>query len=281
MKQVLSINSSVAYGHVGNAAAVPALQRLGVEVWPLNTVTLSNHTGHASWRGRAAEAGALGGLVAGLDALGVIAECDALLTGYLANAGLAAVARDALGRLRAARPDALYLCDPVMGNAARGFYVADGLPEFIRDQLAPRADIVTPNGFELAVLTGLPVSGEDEARAAARALRERGPDIVVCTSLEASDGGMATLAVAEDGAFRVMTPRIEAPANGAGDLFAALFLGHTLGGADMATALSLAVSGVYATLAMTAAARGRELALVAALDALAAPPEVFKAEPLC
>ncbi len=277
---VLSIQSTVAVGHVGNAAAVPALQRLGVGAWPVDTVTLSNHTDHATWRGAPADPARAGELLAGIAALGVLGTCDALLSGYLGAAAMGAVVLDALGRVRAANPKAVYACDPVMGNAAKGLYVRDDVPEFVRARLVPAADIVTPNAFELGLLTGRSIDRPDGALAAADALRAAGPDIIVCTSLAAGDGAIASLVVADGGAWTVTTPRVDAAANGAGDLFAALFLGHTLRGAGPDEALSKAVSAVYAVLIETARIGGRDLALVESLDKLAAPPETFPAERL-
>src|SRR5712691_10542060 len=80
---LLSINSHVAYGHVGNAAAVFALQRLGCEVWPVHTALFSNHAGHGSFRGEMVEASAVGDLVRGIEERGVLARCDGVLSGYL------------------------------------------------------------------------------------------------------------------------------------------------------------------------------------------------------
>ncbi len=278
---VLSIQSSVVYGHVGNAAAVPALNRLGIEVWPLDTVRLSNHTGHPGWRGHPVAAETLAALVEGLADLGALGDCDALLTGYLGTAQTAALAADLRARVAAARPGAIHLCDPVMGNAARGLYVAEDLPALFRDRLAPEADIVTPNGFELGLLTGRPtVETIEDALAAADALRARGPKAVICTSLAAPDGGIATLLATGEGAWRIATPRLDAPANGAGDLLAALTLGHILLGRGMADALARAVSSVHAVIAASAGEGNRDLALIAAADALAAPPRLFAPERL-
>ena len=191
------------------------------------------------------------------------------------------LAADALARMRAANPKALYLCDPVMGSTAKGLYVKPKTAEVIAERLLPRADIVMPNAFELGRIMGHALADIDDALAAARTLCEGGMKTVVCTSLAGSGGGITNLAVAAgDGAWRVETPRLECPANGAGDVLSALFLGHTLGGADTAAALSLAVSGVYAVLRASAEKGGRDLALIESLDALAEPPEVFEAETL-
>jgi pyridoxine kinase len=282
MKNVLSIQSSVAYGHVGNTAAALPMQRLGFEIWPVNTVQLSNHTGHPTSRGAAATRAALAEVVAGIDELGVLPECDALLTGYLGDRALGEVALDALARLRAANPRAVYLCDPVMGNADKGFYVGGGAPELVRDELVPRADIVTPNRFELEFLTSRTINRIDDALAAADDARAFGPGTVVCTSLDPGGGadGVSTLAVDADGAWIVHTPRVDAAAHGAGDLFAALFLAHRLMGEDTATALSRAVSATVSVLMKTHESDSRELALVAAQDAFVSPPELYPAERL-
>lgn len=277
---VLTIQSSVAFGHVGNAAAVPVLQRLGIAAWPIDTVQLSNHTGHPTARGGAVDPARAAEIVAGLDEIGALKACDALLTGYLGEPAMAEVAADALARIRAANPKALYLCDPVMGSAAKGLYVKPKTAEVIAGRLLPKADIVMPNGFELGRIMGREISGLDDALTAARTLHEGGMATVVCTSLAGTGGGIANLAVAAGNAWRVETPRLDCPANGAGDVLAALFLGHALGGADTPAALSLAVSGVYAVLRASAAKGGRDLALIESLDALADPPEVFEAERL-
>ena len=277
---VLSIQSSVVHGHVGNAAAVPALNRLGIEVWPLDTVRLSNHTGHPGWRGRPVAVETLAALVEGLADLGALGDCDALLTGYLGTAEIAALVAELRARVAAARPGAIHLCDPVMGNAARGLYVAEDLPALFRDRLVPRADIVTPNGFELGLLTGRPVETLEDALDAAGTLRARGPKTVICTSLAAPDGGIATLAATDGGAWLIVTPRLDAPANGAGDLMAALMLGHLLLGRETVAALARAVSSVHAVIAASARYGGRDLALIAAADAPAAPPRLFKPKKL-
>lgn len=277
---VLSIQSSVAFGHVGNAAAVPVLHRLGIGAWPIDTVQLSNHTDHATVRGGAVEPARAAEIVAGLAELGALEACDGLLTGYLGEPAMAEVAADALARLRAANPTALYLCDPVMGSAAKGLYVKPKTAEVIAERLLPRADIVMPNAFELARIMGRELADFDDALAAARMLHDGGMKTVVCTSLAGADGTIANLAVAAGDAWRVETPRLDCSANGAGDVLAALYLGHTLGGANTPTALSLAVSGVYAVLRASAAKGGRDLALIESLDAMAEPPEVFEAERL-
>ena len=278
---VLSIQSSVAYGHVGNSAATLPLQRLGIGVWPVNTTHLSNHLGHASWRGGVAESAAVSDIVAGIVDLGVIGECDALLSGYLGNPALGAVALEALDAIRAANPAAIFALDPVFGDDGIGVYVSDGMADYIRDVLLPRADIVTPNRYEAEFLTGGKIGGLDDALAAMDALRARGPGTAVVTSTPGDEDGVSiTLAADGEGAWMVRAPRLDTAVHGAGDLFSALFLGRTLRGAALDEALSATVSSVHAVLAATAQAAAREMLLVETQDALASPPELFPAERL-
>ena len=280
MTSVLTIQSSVAFGYVGNAAAVPVLQRLGIEAWPVHTAVLSNHTAHPGATGGAIEPAAARAIVEGLGDVGALDRLDGVLSGYLARPGMAAVVADAVGRARAANADLVYLCDPAVGRAGRGFFIGMDVMVEIGELLLPIADIVTPNAFELSQFAHHRIETLVAARDAAEGLRAAGPSIVVCTSIPGAADAIVNLVATNDGAWTVTTPRIDAPAHGAGDVLAALFLAHTLAGAAPPDALSRAVSGVFAVLAATALKGGLDLALVGALDTLAAPPEVFAAEPL-
>ncbi|MFP6745875.1 MAG: pyridoxal kinase PdxY [Alphaproteobacteria bacterium] len=281
---MLSIQSSVAYGHVGNSAATLPLQRLGIGVWPVHTTHLSNHLGHPTWRGGAADTATVADVVAGIAELGVLGECHALLSGYLGSAALGTVVSDALDALRAANSRAVFALDPVIGDDGIGVYVADGVAEFLRDELLPRADIITPNRYELEIFAGRKICAIDDALAAMADLRAQGPGVVVLTSAPSDDGApgnhgeMKTLATDGETAWMVRSTRLDTAVHGTGDMFSALFLGHTLRGAALDDALSLAVSSVHAVLAATAKAGARELLLVETQDVLAAPPQVFAAE---
>ena len=149
---ILSIQSSVAYGHVGNSAAVFPLQRIGVEVWPVNTVHFSNHTGYGAWRGMVLAAETIADVIQGIEERGVLHRCDGVLSGYMGDASLGEVILDAFTRVKRANPNAVYCCDPVMGDVGRGFFVRPGIPEFMRDRAVPAATLVTPNQFELEYL---------------------------------------------------------------------------------------------------------------------------------
>lgn len=280
MTSVLSIQSSVAYGYVGNAAAVPVLQRLGIDAWPVHTAVLSNHTAHPAAKAGGADPAAAAAIVEGLVDLGALDRLDAVLTGYLGRPGMAAVAADAVRRARTANPGLVYLCDPAVGRAGKGFFVGIDVLVETGETLLPLADIVTPNAFELSQFARHRIETVEAARDAAVALRAAGPAVVVCTSVLERAGEIANLLVTDDGAWTVTTPRIDAAAHGAGDVLAALMLGHTLAGAAPPDALSRAVSGVFAVLQATARKGGLDLALVESLDALASPPEVFRAVPL-
>jgi pyridoxine kinase len=280
---ILSIQSWVAYGHVGNAAAIFPLQRLGFEVWAVNTVQFSNHPGYGAWRGRVVEAEAVRELILGIAERGILAECDAVLSGYMGEAALGEVILDAVGRVRAANPRAVYCCDPVIGDVGRGVFVRPGIPEFMAESAVPAADIATPNHFELERLTGRPIASLADALAAVDALRARGPGIVLVTSLRREDappGTIEMLAASAEGAWLVATPLLPIAANGAGDAVAALFLGRWLQTGRVADALADAAAAIWAVLDATHRAGASELQLVAAQDALAAPPRVFEAKPV-
>lgn len=277
---ILSIQSHVAYGHVGNAAAAFPLQRMGFEVWRINTVQFSNHTGYGHWTGQVFEADHVHDLVLGIEARGALAACDAVLSGYLGDAALGEAILDAVARARKANPNALYLCDPVMGDFDTGLYVRDGIPDFIRDKAVPAADIITPNAFELQTLTGCEITSLEDALVAARRLQELGPKIVLITSLMYTDPApdcIEMLLVNDQGAWQVTTPYlpIDPHPNGAGDTVAALFLGHILKGRPPEEAMGLSAAAIYGVMEATRAAGTRELRLIAAQDELIAPSQKF------
>ena len=283
LQPILSIQSHVVMGHVGNSAAVFPLQRLGREVWPLMTVQFSSHTGYPGWRGRAFDAGLIDECVAGLRAIGALPRCAGLLTGYLGRPEIGEAALRALSHIRAANSGAAYACDPVIGDVGRGSYVAEGVGEFFRDRALPFATIATPNAFELEWLSGEPARDLAAARRAIAALSRRGPRIVVAKSLALDDtpaDALDMLAGDETGFWRLRTPKLPIAVNGAGDLFAALFFHHWLETGATPVALSRAASSVHAIVTATKAAGSRELILVAAQEELVRPSRFFAAEPV-
>jgi pyridoxine kinase len=280
---ILSLQSHVVYGHVGNAAAVFALQRLGVEVWPIHTVQFSNHTGYQTWRGRAFDAALIRELLQGLGERGVLSRCDGVLSGYVGSAEVGAAILDAVAAVKRANPRAHYCCDPVIGDVERGAYVPPEIAEFMRRRAVPAADIVTPNHFELEQLTGRTVRSLAAALAAIEALRKLGPRVVLVTSLatdETPADAVDLIACDASGRHRLRTPRLPIAAHGAGDAVAALFLAHHLRSGSAAEALSRAGAAIFGVLKRTADAGAKELLLIEAQGELVNPSTTFRAEPL-
>ena len=277
---ILSIQSRVAYGHVGNGAAVLPLQRLGFEVIALDTVELAHHPGYGSFTGRLADPALLLRMLESLERIGALDACVAVLSGYLGTAETGLVVEAAIERVRRRRPDALYCCDPVIGDEHTGVFVQPGIAEVFRDRLVPAADLLTPNGFELGVLAARPVRGLEDALDAAPLLQGRGAGIVVVTGLPVGTSELGVLAALPDEAWLVRTPRRRAVLHGTGDAFSALLLGHLLAGRLLPDALARAVSAMFVLVERTIAEGGRELALIAAQDAFARPGRRFEARRL-
>jgi pyridoxine kinase len=276
--KILSIQSAVAYGHVGNSAAVFPLQRIGVEVFPVYTVNFSNHTGYGAWRGPLIAPDDVREVITGIEERGVLGQIDAVLSGYQGSEGISDVIVDAVARVKAVNPHAVYACDPVMGNATSGCFVAPAIPDLLRDRVVPVADIITPNQFELGFLTGTQPSGLDSTLASVDAARAMGPRTVLVTSVERPDqpdGTIEMLAVDDAGAWIVQTPRLPMKANGSGDVTAALFTAHYVASRDAASALRKTVSSVYDLLDRTLRSGERELQLVESQESYANPREQF------
>ncbi|WP_151526067.1 pyridoxal kinase PdxY [Serinicoccus kebangsaanensis] len=281
----LSIQSHVAYGHVGNSAAVFPLQRIGHEVWPVLTVNFSNHTGYGEWGGPLIPADDVRAVVTGIEDRGVLPTVDGVLSGYLGGEEIVDVVVDAVARVKAANPEATYTCDPVMGNATSGCFVADAIPPLIRERVIPHADIITPNQFELGYMTHTEPDDLESTLASADTARDLGPRTVLVTSVlrpdrEAQpDGGetIEMLAVDDEGAWIVATPRLPIKANGSGDVTSALFTAHYRETGSAATALERTASSVFDLLQATLDSGERELRLVQAQDTFADPRMQFSA----
>ncbi|KAA9110537.1 pyridoxal kinase PdxY [Microbacterium rhizomatis] len=276
--KILSIQSAVAYGHVGNSAAVFPLQRIGVEVLPVYTVNFSNHTGYGSWRGPLISPDDVRDVISGVEERGVLPEIDVVLSGYQGGEGIGEVILDAVARVKAANPAAVYACDPVMGNAKSGCFVAPAIPVLLREKVVPAADIITPNQFELGYLTGTEPDTLESTLASADLARAMGPQTVLVTSVERPDrepGTIEMLVVTDEGAWVVQTPLLPMKANGSGDVTAALFTAHYVASGDAADALARTVSSVYDLLERTHASGERELQLVEAQESYAHPRMQF------
>jgi pyridoxine kinase len=280
---ILSIQSHVAYGHVGNSAATFALQRLGIEVWSIHTVQLSNHTGYPTAPGQRFTAAHIRELTQGLRERGALEKCDGVLSGYIGSAEIGEAILEAVAAVKEANPRALFCCDPVIGDVGRGAFVSPDVATFIRTRTLPAADIVTPNHFELEQLSGYTNRGLDSILAGVEALRKLGPKVVLATSINTDEtpaGALDVIARDGTGRCRVRTPKLEVAAHGAGDLIAALFLAHYLRTRSAAEALSRAVSSVFGILKRTAEDGDGEMALIEAQDELVNPSTSLQAEPL-
>jgi pyridoxine kinase len=280
MRNVLSIQSWVAYGHVGNASAVFPMQRLGVEVWAINTVMFSNHTGYGKWRGPVFPADQVREVFEGIADRGVLGQCDGVVSGYMGDAAIGEAILDAAARVKAANPAALYCCDPVIGDVGRGVFVRPGIPEFMRDRAVPAADIVTPNQFELEYLAGMTVKTLADACKAADAVHRLGPKTILLTSLH-HDGLAAdkiAMMISHQGKrFAVETPMLKVSVNGAGDAIAALFFVHFGRTRDPKLALENATASIYGLLKRTEEAGTREIQTVAAQQEFVEPTWRFAA----
>ncbi len=279
--QILSIQSHVTYGHVGNTAIQLPLQQLGVEILPIYTALLSSHTGYESARGPVVPAEDLRQIVDGLAENGILQQCDAVLSGYLGSAETGAVVLDTVSRVKEANPNALFCCDPVIGDQEEGIYVTDHVRRFISEEAIAAADIITPNQFELGILFGREVRNEADVAAACAEIHAQGPDWILGTSLHLDgvpDDQIEMQLHGPGERWRIRTPmeHVASTVKGTGDLVAALFTTHLLQTRSPRTALEKATAGVFAALAETARLGATELRLVRARDLIRSPPRSFR-----
>ena len=276
---VISIQSQVAYGHVGNSAAVFPMQMHGIDVIAVPTTLLSNRPGYPTIRGRVLDAQLVADLLLGIEERGAVDTAQMILSGYLGSPEIAAVVADFVQRAKAKNPALRYCCDPVLGDRGRGLFVHADIPPQVADRLCPLADIVTPNHFEFEYLSGAKAATIDQVIEAARALMAHGPSTVVVTSAELSDtprGEIETLAIERTKAWRLRTPKLPISPNGAGDLFAALLVSARVRGSDTPQALSHAASAIFAVLERTAISATEEMRIVESAELLANPKRRFE-----
>lgn len=268
--KILSVTSHVCFGHVGAQASVLPLQRLGHDVCLLPTVLLSNHPGYGGFGGGPVKLVRLDDLMQNMIDRGFVDQCAAAHTGYLGQPGTAPIVRQGLDRLRQAVPNAIYLCDPVLGDEGR-LYVPEGVVADLRSHLLPVADIVTPNAFELALLSGRPCENLDQALEGCAYLRELGPQSVVCTTAETTAHDLAMAAITPEGRYVARVSRFDTAPHGTGDAFAAILLGRLLNGATFEQALSWAAGAVHGLIAASLDLGDAELALIEAQHEIVAP----------
>jgi pyridoxine kinase len=281
---VISIQSQVAYGHVGNSAAVFPMQMHGIDVIAVPTTLLSNRPGYPTIRGRVLDAQLVADLLLGVEERGALDTSQAILSGYLGSPEIAAVVADFVERAKARNPTLTYCCDPVLGDRDRGLFVQADIPQLVRDRLCRLADIVTSNHFEFEWLCGAKATTIEEVIAQAQTLISRGPTTIVVTSAELADtpdGQIETVAVersqARSRAWRVRTPKLPISPSGTGDLFASLFVSARVRGSDTRDALGHAASAIFAVLERTAARGTEEMRIVETAALLAHPTRRFDA----
>lgn len=283
MSNILSLQSHVAYGYVGNRAAVFPLQRLGNEVVVINTVQFSNHTGYGDWTGDIMSIEHIDNIFYGLEKRGVFNKLDAVLTGYLGDSQLGDVLIKWLGIIKLNNPKLIYCCDPVIGDVGRGVFVKPGVPEFFLNQTLNCANILTPNQFELEYLTGINIQILSDALEACAILHNKGVEIILLTSLECNDyisaGTIGMLVSTSTIKYLIKTPKIQMPIapNGSGDMTAALFLAKYLETKDLQLTLEFVAAAVYSIFQETLTLQQRELAIIAAQEQFINPNYTFKA----
>lgn len=276
----LSIQSAVAHGHVGNSAATFPLQRIGVEVTPVFTVYFSNHTGYGEWTGRAFSPEEVLEIVDGVERRGGLDGVDAVLSGYLGGSGIGDAVLETVERVKRRNPEAIYACDPVMGNVDTGCVVSPEIHDLFRDRVVPHADLITPNQFELGYLTGTSPDSLESTLDAVDRVVERGPSTVLVTSLKRPDraeGTIEMLAATRSEAWLVQTPLLDTEPSGSGDVTAALFAAHFRRSGDLEHALEVTTASVFELLENTMNAGSRELRLIESQDAYVSPRRTFEA----
>ena len=288
---VISIQSQVAYGHVGNSAATFPMQMHGIDVMAVPTTLLSNRPGYPSIRGRVLEAQLVADLLMGIEERGAVDTAKVILSGYLGSAEIAAVVADFVARAKARNPKLAYCCDPVLGDRDRGLFVQADIPPLVRDRLCPLADIITPNHFEFEWLCGAKATTKattsDQMIAQAQSLMARGPSTIVVTSAELSDtpdDEIETVAIERTNglkeglkAWRVRTPKLPISPSGTGDLFASLLVSARINGSNTPDALGHAASGIFAVLERTALRGSEEMRIVESAEQIINPTRRFDA----
>jgi pyridoxine kinase len=281
---VISIQSQVAFGHVGNSAAVFPMQMHGIDVIAIPTTLLSNRPGYPTIRGRVLDAQLVADLLKGIEERGALDSAQMILSGYLGSPDIALVVADFVARAKAKNRGLRYLLDPVLGDRDRGLFVHADIPPLVRDHLCPLADIITPNHFEFEQLGGVEVKTIEAVIAQAGAFGARGPSTIVITSAalaDTPDDKIESLAIERSHerfrAWRVRTPKLPISPNGTGDLFAALYVAARIGGSETSDAVSHAASAIFAVLEITAAAGTQEMRIVESAGLLVHPKRRFDA----
>ena len=263
---VLSIQSSVIFGYVGNNIARPVLQTLGYDVWCVDTVNFSNHPGYGSFTGSVKEADKLQAEINGLTNLDILSECDAVLSGYLGEVETAKTVSRTIELIKEQNKTAIYLLDPVIGDDDQ-IYVKNGLVEAFKNDLLPKADIILPNQSELGWLSGSKINDVSSLKTASKYLLECGTKTVVVTGIPEFET-LTNYVVTSDAFLAISTPKLNRKFSGTGDLFSALFTGAFLRTKDLYNALNFATEGCSLVVSETQKEGSKELSLLPVLKQL-------------
>ncbi|XP_027076374.1 pyridoxal kinase-like isoform X1 [Coffea arabica] len=290
--RVLSIQSHTVQGYVGNKSAVFALQLLGYDVDPINSVQFSNHTGYPTFKGQVLNGDQLWDLIEGLEANDLLYYTH-LLTGYIGSVSFLNTVLKVVDKLRAINPGLTYVCDPVMGDEGK-LYVPQELVSVYREKVVPVASMLTPNQFEAELLTGIRIVSEQDGREACNRLHAAGPPKVVITSMNMNGNLILIGSHRKEKAlppeqFKIAIPKIPAYFTGTGDLMTALLLGWSNRYPDnLEKAAELAVSSLQALLVRTlndyrragydCQSSSLEIRLIQSQDDIRNPEAKYKAE---
>lgn len=286
MKNILSIQSHVVFGHAGNSVAVFPMRRMGVNVWPLNTVQFSNHTQYAQWAGCVMPTAHLMDIVQGIANIDQLKNCDAVLSGYIGSPEQGEHILQIVRQVKQANPNAFYFCDPVMGHPDKGCIVAPGVAEFFCQQVLPYSDMMAPNLLELEQLCGRDINHIDEVLGAARELCAKGPRVILVKHLGRAGyqkSSFEMLLVTADEAWHISRPLVDFGARqpvGVGDLTSALLLVNQLQGRGLVESLEHVTAAVYDIMMTTHRMGEYELQIVAAQDNIVRPQSHFIAQKL-
>ncbi|PJG83307.1 pyridoxal kinase PdxY [Caviibacterium pharyngocola] len=282
MKHILSIQSHVVYGYAGNKSATFPMQLLGVDVWALNTVQFSNHTQYGKWTGMVIPKEQIGEILRGIDEIGELSKCNAVVSGYIGSAEQVEEIVNAVHKVKQRNPNALYLCDPVMGHPDKGCIVADGVKEGLINIAMAHADIMTPNLVELRELSGLTVENFEQAIEAVKVIRSKGPKKVLVKHLSKvgqDPSKFEMLLATEEGIWHISRPLHDFAKEpvGVGDLTAGLFIANLLNGKSDLEAFEHTANAVNDVMETTHRAGSYELQLIAARDLIVTPKSQYRA----
>ena len=220
---IISIQSQVIYGSVGNSIALPALTKHGWHTLAVPTFLLSNTPDYSSCYGGEISDEWFSGFLRGIQERGQNSQLRAVITGYLGSTVKAERVYTWLSQIVAKDPGTLMVIDPVMGDDDTGYYVDQQLAHWYRQHLLPLATGLTPNRFELECLTGTKVNSELAIIDAARTLLSERTQWIVVTSATRSEKHqrLQVICVTASSVYSVKHEAHPHAPKGTGDLFTA------------------------------------------------------------